>query len=154
MKLVIDTNLLVLLVVGRTDRGLIQSHKRTKTFQVEDFDLLVRFIGQFQLTLVTPHIVTETSNLIVQTFDKMVPLLRATLAALVQSQDEQYTASVELTDQPAYPRLGLTDAAILQLVNDGAMLITTDMDLYLEAARMRPELAMNFNHLRMGGLLS
>ena len=46
-QIVIDANLLVLLVVGLTDRALIAKHKRTKTFEPEDFDLLTRLLAGY-----------------------------------------------------------------------------------------------------------
>ena len=41
----IDTNLLVLLVVGETDKALISKHRRTRAYRVEDYDLLVKLIN-------------------------------------------------------------------------------------------------------------
>ena len=55
-KIIIDTNLLVLLVVGITERSLIQKHKRTRNFEVEDFDLLTGVLSNFDEIIVTPHI--------------------------------------------------------------------------------------------------
>ncbi len=37
----IDANLLVLLVVGATDRALIAKHRRLKRFAVEDYERLI-----------------------------------------------------------------------------------------------------------------
>ena len=37
----IDTNLLLLLVVGMTNKSYIKIHKRTKTFTVEDYEQLL-----------------------------------------------------------------------------------------------------------------
>ncbi len=44
VSLIIDANLLVLFVVGATDRNLIARHKRLKAFSLEDFDLLCRLV--------------------------------------------------------------------------------------------------------------
>ncbi len=38
--LLIDTNVLMLLLIGRWDRKSIPSFRRTATFTVDDFDLL------------------------------------------------------------------------------------------------------------------
>ena len=62
-QIVVDTNLLLLLVIGITDRSLIAKHKRTRSFEAEDFDLLVSVLAGYDQVVVTPHIMTEVSNL-------------------------------------------------------------------------------------------
>ena len=37
---ILDTNLLVLLIVGNTSKSLINSHKRLKDYSEDDFDVL------------------------------------------------------------------------------------------------------------------
>lgn len=60
--LVIDSNLLILLLVGMTAKQSISSFKRTRMYSPEDFDLLVDFTKPFN-KLTTPNILTEVSNL-------------------------------------------------------------------------------------------
>ena len=59
----LDANLLVLLIVGLTDRRLIASHKRLKEYTVDDFDLLERLISASAGIAVTPNVLSEASNL-------------------------------------------------------------------------------------------
>ena len=152
MKLLLDTNLLVLLVVGLTDRELILKHKRTRTFEPADYDLLLEVLTGFDTVVVTPHILAEASNLIAQIGEPTLTALRTTFAALVEAQEEVYVAARDSVRRPAFLRLGLTDTAILGLTDDDLALLTTDVGLYLEAARTNP-LAENFNHLRQARLL-
>ena len=152
MKLLLDTNLLVLLVVGLTDRGLILKHKRTRTFEPADYDLLLEILASFDTVVVTPHILAEASNLLAQTGEPALSALRTTFAALVEAQEERYVAARDSVRQPAFLRLGLTDTAILGLAGDDLALLTTDVGLYLEAAKTN-SLAENFNHLRQARLL-
>ena len=70
----IDANLLVLLVVGSTDRDLIPKHRRLRVFAKEDYDLLIRFITQVDRVYVTPNTLTETSNLLAQHADPELSL--------------------------------------------------------------------------------
>lgn len=51
-RIVVDTNLLVLLVVGLTDRALIKKHKRTIEFELIDFDQLCRELANFDVVMV------------------------------------------------------------------------------------------------------
>ncbi len=78
-SLLIDTNLLVLLVVGVVDRKLISTHKRTKTFTESDFDLLVSVLKRFNEIWITSHCLAETSNLLKHAPDKTAYRLLAGL---------------------------------------------------------------------------
>ncbi len=151
-QLVLDTNLLVLLVVGFTDENLIKRHKRVRTFTTDDFVLLQVFIEQYPKIITTPHVFAECSNLIRQIDTDTANLLLDSLKILVKTILEIYTPSEQLVDQNYYFRLGLTDVGLLKIIKDGAMLLTTDLDLYLAALEMGAH-AENFNHLRMHYLL-
>jgi hypothetical protein len=59
----VDTNLLILLLVGQTRPELIGQYAHTKEYSVEDFQLLSRLVERFRFIRTTPHILTEVSNL-------------------------------------------------------------------------------------------
>lgn len=146
--LVIDANLLVLFVVGCASRGYISHHKRLKKFSDEDFDLLFEIISRASSVLVTPNTLTETSNLAVygvegRLKEKILELLRE----FVLKTEEQYLSSNLATGHPAFVRLGLTDATLLEVIKNSACLLTVDLDLYL-AAMDQGANAVNFNHLK------
>ncbi|KAF0165241.1 MAG: hypothetical protein FD157_1593, partial [Rhodocyclaceae bacterium] len=61
--ILIDTNLLVLYVVGTASRSYIEKHKRLTEFVVEDYDALLKLINNASAVFVTPHTLAETSNL-------------------------------------------------------------------------------------------
>ena len=63
-KIFVDANLLVLLVVGETDKKLIVKHRRLREFDEDDYERLVRLINQVDKVLVTPNTLTEASNLL------------------------------------------------------------------------------------------
>ena len=84
-RIILDTNLLLLLVVGLTDPALIGKHKRTRSFEVTDYDLLVNVLSGYNEIVVTPHILTETSNLLSQTAALSAEVLRAKLSELLKT---------------------------------------------------------------------
>ncbi|MCY7357876.1 MAG: hypothetical protein LH609_10485 [Rudanella sp.] len=61
--LLLDTNLLVLLVIGQYDPKRINGHKRLQSYTSEDYDLLLGFMSLFRTFATTPNILTEVSNL-------------------------------------------------------------------------------------------
>ena len=146
--LFIDANLIVLLVVGLVGRDLIARHRRTRTFDVEDFDRLTRAIFRVGSVRVTPNTLTEASNLLGQHGEPQRSRLLLKLRALIEQSPEIVVASVDAVRHDVFPRLGLTDAALLEVVSADAPLLTVDLDLYVAALASGDEAAINFNHWR------
>lgn len=148
--LILDSNLLVLFIVGVTDRALIGRHKRLKAFSVEDFDLLSAVIARAPSVLVTPNGLTETSNLLRQIDEPAKGRLIETFRTVVLKVGEEYITSRSAVAVREFARLGLTDAGLLEAMRETHLLLTADLDLYL-AATQRGREAVNFNHLRLQG---
>ena len=64
--ILIDTNLLLLFVVGSCNVKHIGTFKRTKKFIPADFEALRRMLGNFRRLVTTPNILTEVSNFLGQ----------------------------------------------------------------------------------------
>lgn len=143
----IDANLLVLLIVGSVDRRQVGKHRRTRHFTLEDYDLLSRTIRVLKRVLVTPNTLTEASNLLESRDDRRF-LDRLRFVVEHSDSDEVVVASIEAVRNRAFPRLGLTDAVLLEAVSEERPLITTDLDLYVAALSKGGEAAFNFSHFR------
>ena len=81
--LVLDTNLLILVVVGRGAPELIARHKNLKTFSLEDYQNVRRHVARASRLLATPHILTETSNLLGQIGEPDRRRVLAAFAAII-----------------------------------------------------------------------
>lgn len=145
----VDSNLLLLLVVGMTSRDYVGKHKRLKEFTVDDFDLLKEQLSVATRIVITPNTLTETSNLIDHISDPARTRIYETLRSLVKSPGakETYVASVRAVENPELSRLGLADCVLLDACSAGTPLMTVDLRLFL-AAIGRGFKALNFNHLR------
>lgn len=143
----IDTNLLVLLVVGGVSREYIARHKRLAEFIADDYDVLVQVLSNFTSLLVTPNTLTETSNLAAHISEPAKGQVLAALHELITRATESYVPSQEASSRKEFIRLGLTDASILQLCINQVTLLTTDLDLWMAAMRGGVT-AINFNHFR------
>jgi hypothetical protein len=150
-SVVLDTNLLLLLIVGTLDRRLIAKHKRTQKFTPDDYDLLRRFLSRYPAIVVTPNVVTETSNLLRQTAEDTARRLLAVLARLLPKLDERFIASTDAAAVPGFLFLGITDAAILHSPPPDSLLLTDDLPLFLQASRLG-RTAVNFTHLQFPDL--
>ena len=59
----VDSNLLVLFLVGTVNKRRILEFKRTQGFTLEDFDLLENLIRWFGRLIATPHVLAQVSDL-------------------------------------------------------------------------------------------
>ena len=151
--LLIDTNLLVLLTIGTLNTNYIKGHKRTGHYTVEDFNLLLAIIDQFQFLVVTPNILTEASNLLegssYQGIDALSVLMR-----IAEKQDETYLGSLSIMQNysRSYTKFGLTDAVIHAVATEDHIVLTQDLRLcsYLEGLGLR---VLNFTNFQTNNLL-
>jgi len=139
----LDANLLVLPVVGLVSEPSIPKHKRTKMFSVSDFRLLKDYLNDAPKIAVTPNVVTEASNLLATNDEGMTGRCRDMLKELLNEWGETFIRSSVAALHPAYRRLGITDAALLDDSFGQHELLTMDLDLYLEAGRIGRQ-ATNF----------
>ena len=145
----IDTNLLVLLAIGRFNEKLIPKHKRSRQFSIEDYGRLCDLIGYIRNVFVTQNCLTEASNLIGQHGEPERQKVRAELTRIIEERREVVVESASAVRNPHYERMGLTDAALLEVISSKTPVVTVDIDLYLIATSNEPCSALNFNHDKM-----
>lgn len=144
--LLIDTNLLLLYLIGRTNKSRIQTFKRTQQYTVEDFELLEILISQFTALITTPHLLTELSNLATLQGPELLKL-RSVFKETVEQTHEFYDESRHIVSDAAFNRLGLADAAIATLCRRSLLVLTDDLELYHSLTTCGFD-AINFNHIR------
>lgn len=62
-KVLLDTNLLLLLLIGSIDRGLLRSNKRVKKYSVHEYSLLRSILRDASGLVTTAHVNSQTSDL-------------------------------------------------------------------------------------------
>lgn len=142
--LLLDTNVLLLLVVGSFERGAVSRNKRTAQFSEADFDLLNRERLKYSRTVTTPGILTEVSDLLPESWHRT---LGGHMVSLYGDFIEQSAGKEIVTKDPVFVRLGYADAMILTLATENITVMTDDVQLYLEL-EYRGSTVINFNHLR------
>ena len=142
----LDTNLLVLYLIGKVNPKRILNHKRTAGYEIDDFYLLDSPVGGFGKLIITPHLLSQTSDL--AAFDGAERgQCRLIFKALIQAMDERYDESRFVVEDPAFSYLGLADAAIAMASQNSLLVMTDDLDLH-RALTQRGADALNFNHVR------
>ena len=144
--LLIDTNVFVLYLVGKTNESRIARFDRTQSYTAGDFTILDRLVAQFRTIVTTPHVLTEVSNL-AKLHGREMERLRSKFREIVQRSQELYEESRGLMTDAAFPRLGLTDAAIAVVSQRKMLVVTDDLDLYVTLEKRGVD-AVNFNHIR------
>lgn len=137
--LLIDTNLLMLLVVGATDRTYIKAHKRLQDYDENAFDILIEIVAAHEGLVTTPHILAEVSNLSRQIANPARDRIQHTFRQLIHRTEELRIPSADGCSHDQFIALGLTDAVALSACEpDEASdlpieLITADEALYNHA---------------------
>lgn len=127
--MVIDTNALVLLIIGLIDKNLILRHKRTSGFDINDFENL-RFIVRKPSDIIVPNNVwTEVDNLLNGFRGIHESEYYLLLKKLIQGTTEEYIASVDLVNKNSFRTVGITDSVLLELSLATQHLITSDYEL-------------------------
>lgn len=144
----IDANLLVLLIVGRVGEEFIAKHSRLQQFVDEDYRILRNLLDIVDQVFVTPNTLTETSNLLAQHGEPERSRFFDQLRSTIEESREIHVVSEVASQNREFRRLGLTDAALLEVATVETPLLTVDLDLYLAAITKDQGTAMNFRHIQ------
>lgn len=145
----IDANLLTLFVAGRENPALIARHRRLEGYSAADYTLLLQLVASVDQVLVTPNTLTETSNLLSQHREPERSRLLRRLRAVIQDSREITVASAVAADNPGFARLGLADAALLEVATADTPVVTMDFNLYRQLAMTKgADAVVNFGHLQ------
>jgi hypothetical protein len=128
--ILVDSNLLLMLGVGSLDPNRVSKEKGTREYSPEDFDILSQFLARFKRQFTTPNILTEVCNLSGQLRADIRRFFRQWIRDhVVVHLDEQYIATKDASSHLVFERLGVTDAAIAIMADQGILVLTSDLDL-------------------------
>jgi hypothetical protein len=144
---VIDTQLLLLLLIGGFDRELIGRFKRVRHYEEADFDLLAVLVERCPKLFTTPSVLTEVMNLAGQLPEETAFLFRQAVRRVIPGWQERHVAAAQLAEGEAFARLGLTDATLEELARSNVLVLTDDHPLFGRLTEQDLP-AMNFTHLR------
>ncbi|MEH1950509.1 MAG: PIN domain-containing protein [Nostoc sp.] len=147
----IDTNILLLFLVGSVNQERITKFNRTQKFIPEDYELLLEFIARFQKLVTTPDILTEVNSLVNQLGEPERSQCFEIFAQFVKNVallDEYYVNSLDAVNTEKFVKFGLTDSGILTLSKGKYLVLTDDFKLasYLQSVEVD---VINFNNIRV-----
>ncbi|HCE56140.1 MAG TPA: hypothetical protein DER05_14555 [Lutibacter sp.] len=127
--IVIDTNALVVLLLGLMDPNIVSTHSKTSIYTKQDFFNLLEVIKDFKNLLVLPNIWTEVDNLLNKFGGNRKYLYVKKITELIKESSEKYINTKSATEKHHFMNLGLTDTLILDLAKDCKFIITSDSQL-------------------------
>lgn len=150
---IIDSNILLLYLSGLGGLELISSVKRLKNaYSEEDFLTLAQFLQPFkQVIYTTPTILAEVNSLSNSLSGKYRRIFTDTLSKYTEySTKELYIKIIDYNDAQLLFKFGVTDSNIIQLANQGYLILTDDLQLsqYLHSRSLN---TLNFNNIRIYG---
>ena len=127
-SLLLDSNLLLLFLIGTFQRDRIPVFKRTAHFTAEQFDTLLNVSTHFQKIVTTPHLLTEVSNLANSLPEYLKGDWSDHLAEQIPSMTEILDPAFEIIRESAFNPFGIGDAAV-QKASAEALVLTEDYRL-------------------------
>ncbi|HEX3683927.1 MAG TPA: PIN domain-containing protein [Bryobacteraceae bacterium] len=147
-NVLVDSNLLVLLIVGSVNPRRIAQFKRTSKYTAPDYFLLADVINEFAAIYTVAHVMSEVSNL-ADLDAKERQTAREILKQLIHHVTEPELRSSVASEHRFYPHLGLTDAAIASVAQEhDCLVLTDDLPLYLRLYASNVS-AINYTYLRV-----
>jgi hypothetical protein len=126
--ILVDTNLLLLYIVGSIDIERIRSFKRTSIDDTDDFDIVLTLINLFDNKIVsTPHILSQVSDLVGKN-DTFRSGLKQLISGFV-SQEIFVKGSI-LVQSSGFASFGIADTAIIEMAKQSYLVFTDDNSLY------------------------
>lgn len=143
----IDSNILLLFLVGSCEPSLIGHFDRISSFNYDDFELLVNVMNRFRTVVYTPSIITEVNNLATKLYGPTKMAFLMTLRRFVEKMVEEFHPSREVVVTEFFAKFGYADAAIAVAAKQRYLVLTNDSRLsgFLRAQEID---AINFSELR------
>lgn len=126
---IIDSNALVVLIVGLIDPRLFKNHKRTSIYDEEDFLELLSIIGNLDRIVILSNVWAEVDNLLNDFSGNYKYQYITNISNLIKLTTEKYIPSITVIDKDEFYELGLTDSLLLEEAKGCQLLITSDSKL-------------------------
>ncbi len=152
MGVLLDTNVLLLLLVGYYDPNYIEQVKRIRKFTKDDYFLLAWLVKLFPKLVVTPQILAEISNFL----DLSKKLSKEQFLIFIQlfiekirDTKEIYKEKNDMVIHNLLPTLGFTDVSISMLAEKKRCLVITADGPLAQRIREKGSDVINFEEIRI-----
>lgn len=127
--IIVDSNALIVLLIGIIDPKLFKTHNTTSIYDEDDFNDLLNVIEDFKEIIVLPNIWTEVDNLLNSFGGNYRYQYIQKITEMIKITSEKYIDSKTGSECESFFDLGLTDSLVLQQAKFCKLLITSDSKL-------------------------
>ncbi|QWR78006.1 hypothetical protein [Candidatus Magnetomonas plexicatena] len=144
----LDTNLLLLYLVGYYDPNYIKKFKRTFKYSIEDFYFLKDYIERFDKIIITPQVLAEIWN-----FAEKIEVGRfggflISSIPQIAYMSENYIEKDRIISEQSFHYIGVTDTSVILTAKAlKCLVLTDDFRSYIYYENNKIEV-ININHLR------
>jgi hypothetical protein len=144
--ILLDTNVLLLHLMHRTDRGFASAWKRTQQFTRAHAQLIELAVQPMTRLVTTPYVLTEATNLSTGIPSHLRVRYMSELHAFIARARERSLPARHVATDPAFDDLGLADVAPVYFARGRPLILTVDAPLTaLLEQRKLPY--VNLNHV-------
>jgi hypothetical protein len=146
-RLLIDSILLVLYIVGSVNIKRITSFKRTEKYLPADYRLLTALMSEFREIYTVLQVITEVSNL-TDMDGRERALAREMLRQVIHQTTESGVSSSAASRHGLFPAVGIADAAVAVACQElNCIVLTDDLPFYIRLTPLGLSV-VNYTHLR------
>lgn len=146
--ILLDTNILLVYLVGLTDKQWIPHFKRTNSYTPDDFDIIDRVVKQSAKIIVTLQILAELGNLWPSPEHTRARRFFSALLDLLKPARECLIGKEELLPNEMLPSFGFTDLSIVEAAKKMKCVIVTCDFRLVRFCEGDGCMVINFQHLR------
>ncbi len=145
--ILVDSNIFLLLIIGRINPKFIEKFPRTSKFTEKDFLISREIINKFKIIRTNPQIITEVNNLANKLDGNYLELFYDFFSENIVEYEETYIPSKALIKSPGFNKFGITDICIKKISEENILVFTSDFPLsqFLQSNGLD---VININHLR------
>lgn len=146
--ILIDSNLLVVYLLGKFDPTALVWCRATKSYSLRDTLDLEALVSKFDRLLTTAHVLTEVSNLTTSLPENLRLNFWGFFGDVIRARLVERALQVrDFSTDPIFHRFGVTDTAIAAIEPGSVLVLTADFPLFGQLSKRGVDV-LNFNHLR------
>jgi hypothetical protein len=146
--ILLDTNLLLLYLIGLYDLNFIRQFKRTCMYDKNDFIWMHKFLTRFDNIFITPQVLGEVWNFAEKIHGKRLNAFIETAIKNLLVVTENYVEKNILLQEDSFFYVGVTDTSIICSAKKlNCLVITDDLRAYSYYVANGVD-TININHLR------
>jgi len=125
--LIVDTNILLLYLIGSYDISYIKRFKRTESYTKEEYKFLCCFLENYcpNKKYISPHILTELSNLSLSVSSERLSEYFSYFIDILKKTSEIYINKNQIFKFKELSKFGVTDISILQTAKEYDFFVLT-----------------------------